>query len=321
MLAFLRFALPFLVMSIHMPTGAQQAPLIGFLSGSTRDENLYLVDAFRQGLRQIGFIEGTNVLIEYRWAENRRDRVQQLADDLIARKASVLATAGGAGTGSVVTTKVPVISIFGSDPVKLKIVSSMNRPGGNVSGIALLLPETEAKRLELLHEFLGGRGTIAVLLNPKGVNAASIRDSLTRAAARLHREIYIVSATNSDEFAAAFAEIAAKKPAGLQVAGDPFFNSQRQRIVTLAAQLRVPAVYEWPEFVESGGLMSYSTSLREAYRALGIYVGRVLKGDKPADLPIVQPLKFELVLNLNTANAMAFAVPPSVLMRADRVIE
>ena len=322
MLTFARVVLIVLVNWLVLaPANAQEPALVGFLGGTSQNENLHLVDAFRQGLRQMGFVEGTNVLIEYRWAENHRDRVQPLADELIARRASVLATIGGAGTGRVITTKVPVISIFGSDPVKLKIVSSLNRPGGNVSGVALLLPETEAKRLEVLHEFLGGHGTIAVLVNPSGPNALPVRDSVTRAAARLHRGIYVVSATNADELEAAFARIAAKKPAGLQVAGDPFFASQRQRIVTLAAQLRVPAVYEWPEFVEAGGLMSYSSSLREAYRAVGIYVGRVLKGDKPADLPIMQPTKFELVLNLDTAKAMGIAVPPRILIRADRVIE
>jgi len=322
MRAFVQLGLLFAAASIlSAPAKAQQPPLVGFLGGTTRDENLYLVDAFRQGLRQMGFVEGTNVLIEYRWAENHRERIQPLADELIARNASVLAATGGAGTGSVITTKIPVISIFGGDPVKLKIASSFSRPGGNVSGVTLALAETEAKRVEVLHHFLGGPGTIAVITNPDGPNAAFELAALSKAASDLHRQIRVLKARNTEELEAAFATLAKQKPAAVQVTGDPFFNSQRQRIVTLAAQLRVPAVYEWPEFVEAGGLMSYGTTLREAYRAVGIYVGRVLKGDKPADLPIVQPTKFDLVLNLKTAKVMGITVPPSVLIRADRVIE
>lgn len=321
MQGFARFAALFTAWMLLAPASAQQPTLVGFLSATTRDENLYLVDAFRQGLRQMGFVEGTNVLVEYRWAENHRERITQLADDLVARKVAVLATAGGAGTGSVVTTRVPVISIFGSDPVKLKLASSFNRPGGNISGVTLALPETEAKRLEVLHDFLRRPGTIAIVTNPDGPSAQPELMALSKAASTLHRQIQVFKARNTEELEATFAMLARQKPAAIQVAGDPFFNSQRQRIVELAAQVRVPAVYEWPEFVEAGGLMSYSTNLREAYRALGIYVGRVLKGDKPGDLPIVQPTKFELVLNLNTARTMDIMVPPSVLLRADRVIE
>jgi putative ABC transport system substrate-binding protein len=313
------------VLLASLPGLAQQPaklPVIGFLNGQAPTQYGTFVAAFRSGLAEMGYVEGRNVAIEYRWAENHMERVPGLASELVARKVAVLTTSGGSYVASsLVPQTIPVLSIFGGDPVKLNLVSSLNRPGGHLSGVTISLAEMEAKRLEMLHHVVGRAGAIAVLANPDGPNAASEAERRIQAAASLHREIRVTNARNERELEPAFTAIGAQRPVGLLVSGDPFFNSQRTRIVRLATRLGVAAIYEWPEFVEEGGLMSYSASLTEAYRNLGIYAGRILKGDKVDELPIAQPTKYELAINLKTARALRIKIPQPLLLRADKVIE
>jgi putative tryptophan/tyrosine transport system substrate-binding protein len=305
---------------------AQQTamPVVGFLGTASAGPFAHLVAGLRRGLQETGFIEGRNVAIEYRWAEGQYDRVPALAADLVRRQVAVIVTVGGetsAAAAMTASATIPIVFIVGRDPVKLGLVTSLARPGGNATGVNIFTTELVEKRLGLLHDLVPAATTVAVLSNPNFAAAvANVRES--EAAARaIGKEVVIFNASSDAEIETAFANIVQARPGALLVLADPFFNSRRGLIVALAARHAIPAIYEWREFVEAGGLISYGTSLVEAYRQQGIYTGRILKGEKPADLPIVQLSKFELVINLNTGKALGLVIPPSVLALANEVIE
>jgi putative ABC transport system substrate-binding protein len=302
----------------------QKMPVVGFLSARAPGEATYAVAAFHQGLKEMGYFEGQNVAIEYRWAEGQYDRLPALAADLVRRQVAVIVATGGATSSraaKAATSTIPIIFSSGGDPVKLGLVASLNRPGGNATGASFFLSEREAKRLGLLRELIPTAALVAVLLNPNNANFATQLDDIQEAARILGQQIHIVNASSEGDIHAAFATFARLRAAALLVGADPFFNGQREQIVTLAAHYAIPAIYELREFALAGGLISYGTSLLEAYRQIGLYTGRILKGDKPADLPVVQSTKFELVINLKTAKALGLDVPPMLLARADEVIE
>jgi putative tryptophan/tyrosine transport system substrate-binding protein len=305
---------------------AQQSamPVVGFLGTASPGPFAHLVAGFRRGLQETGFVEDRNVVIEYRWAEGHYDRVPALMADLIRRQVAVIVTVGGetsAAAAKAATTTIPIVFNAATDPVKLGLVASLARPGGNATGVNTFTTELAEKRLGLLHDLVPAASTIAVLLNPDFAPAAvNARESETAARA-VGKEVVIFNASSETEIETAFAKIVQARPGALLVGSDPFFNSRRDRIVLLAARHAIPAIYEWREFAEAGGLMSYGTSLVEAYRQQGVYAGRILKGEKPADLPVVQLSKFELVINLKTAKALGLAIPPGVLAIADEVIE
>ncbi len=300
-------------------------PVIGFLSISSPGPHAPFVAAFNEGLRQLGFTEGQNLAIEYRWAEGQFERLPTLAADLIRRKVDVIAAVSGdvsirAAISSNSIT--PVVFITGSDPVRSGLVTSLARPGGNITGFSIISTELMAKRFELLAEIVPQVRTIALLVNP-GYHSATegMIPLVQQAASAKGIRLHIVHASTKDEFEPAFASLAGLKADALIVGTDPFFSSQREQIVTLASRYAVPAIYEWQEFAAAGGLISYGTSLTSVYREVGVYVGKVLKGAKPADLPIQQPTNFELVINLRTAKALGLTVPPTLLTAADKVIE
>jgi len=306
---------------------AQQSakPVIGFLSISSPGPHAPFVAAFNQGLRQLGFTEGQNLAIEYRWAEGQYQRLPALAADLIHRKVDVIAAVSGdvsiraAISANSIT---PVVFITGGDPVQSGFVTSLARPGGNVTGFSIISEELIAKRFELLAELVPQVRTIALLVNPGYHRAAEgMIPRVQQAASAKGIRLHIVHASAKDEFEPAFASLAGLKADALIVGTDPFFSSQREQIVTLASRYAVPAIYEWQEFAAAGGLISYGTSLTSVYREVGVYIGKVLKGAKPADLPIQQPTNFELVINLRTAKALGLTVPPTLLTAADKVIE
>jgi putative ABC transport system substrate-binding protein len=309
-----------------LATRAQQDTVhsIGFLSSLTEANSRHLVAAFHRGLKEFDFVEGRNVAIEYRWADGRYDRLPLLAADLLGRRVAVLVSTGGGPTAvaaKAATTSVPVVFISGTDPVRASLVSSFNRPGGNLTGVYVLTGGLEAKRLGLLRELIASTAAIAVLVNPDNIAVdAQIRD--LREAARAHTQrIEIFNATNDREIETAFDAIARFRPGALLIASDPYFSIRRELLVGLAARHRMPTMYQWREFAFDGGLMSYGTNLAEGYRQAGLYAGRILQGANPADMPIVQSTTFELVINLKTAKALGVTIPPGVLAIADEVIE
>jgi putative ABC transport system substrate-binding protein len=281
--------------------------------------------AFRQGLGKAGFIDGRNVSIEYRYAEGQIGRLPALAEDLVRRRVAVIAAMGGSRSALAAkgaTAIIPIVFTMGdADPVEIGVVASLARPGGNVTGISLLGGELGAKRLELLREIVPAAVTIGVLINPENRNVAAERKELETAIATAGQQAFVVPSGPSDDLESAMAMLGQRHVDGLVVTADPIFTNRRTRIVALAAHYRIPAIYQWNVFVAAGGLISYGTDLEDIYRQAGQYTGRVLKGEKPADLPVQQPTKFQLAINLKTANALGLTIPPSLLARADEVIE
>jgi len=304
--------------------GAQQKakPVIGFLSSTSPEAYASRVAAFQRGLNEAGYVAGQNVAIEYRWAEGSYDRLPGLAADLVGRKVDVIQPGGtpSALAAKSATSTIPVVFIVG-DAVAAGLVPSLARPGGNLTGVSLLTFELMAKRLELLSELVPQASVIALLVNANSAMAERIMRDVQEAARAKGVQLHILKAGTEDEIDAAFATLVQLHAGALLVGTDPFFNSRREQLAALASRHAVPAIYEWREFAEAGGLISYGPSLPAANRQVGIYVGRILNGAKPADLPVQQPTTFELVVNLNTAKALGLTVPPLILARADEVIE
>jgi len=299
-------------------------PVVGLLGSLSPAAVARPLAALRQSLKEIGYEEGKTLVIEYRWAEGRYGRLPDLAADLAQRQVAVIVTVGGdppALAAKAATSTIPIVFMVGRNPVKFGLVASLNRPEGNATGVNLFITETEAKRIELLRELVPMGTPLAALMNPKTADAEAQINEVLGAARTLQQQIEVMSASDEHEIDTAFATLAQRKIGGLLVGADPFYNNRRDLITSLAARHRIPAIYPLRDFADSGGLISYGTSLTDAYRQVGVYVGRILKGEKPADLPVVQPTKFELVINLKTAKALGLIVPPMLLTSADELIE
>ena len=299
-------------------------PVIGFMSSRSPEDSAHLVAAFRQGLAEGGFVEGQNVAIEFRWAGGNYSRLPALAAELVGRRVAVLVGVGGdisARVAKQATTTIPIIFGMGDDPVAAGLVASLNRPGGNMTGFTLLTNDMEPKRLGLLHEIAPAASLVGILLNANFPPAARQLRDLEDAARTIGQRIFVSKASNDAELDAAFASLLKQQVGALLVAADPYFDTRRNRIIAFAARNRLPAIYHFREFAVAGGLVSYGPSITDGYRQAGLYAGRILKGAKPADLPVVRPVKFEFVINLKTAKALGFQFPPSMGMRANEVIE
>ncbi len=307
-------------------TQAQQPamPVVGFMSGRAPEDSAHLVSAFRQGLAETGFVEGQTVTIEFRWAHGDYDRLPALAADLVGRKVAVLVGVGGdvsALAAKKATATIPVVFGMGDDPVKAGIVASFNRPDGNVTGFTLWTSEMESKRLGLLREMLPAVQLIGVLVNPKFPPSSHELSDLELAAKGIGQRLFVASANNDAELDSALASLGQQRVGAFLVTAAPFFDTRLERIVGFAAQNRLPAIYQFREYAVAGGLISYGPDVVESYRNAGLYVGRILKGEKPADLPVLQPTKFDFVINLKTAKALGLMVPPTLLAEAGEVIE
>jgi putative ABC transport system substrate-binding protein len=309
-----------------LAASAQQPalPVVGYLSRGTSAGFAPFVAAFRQGLNETGYVEDRNMTFLFRWAEGQEDRLPALAADLVSRQVAVIAATGGLLPGmaaKAATSTIPIVFTGGGDPVKVGLVAGLARPGGNATGAINFSPMVTAKRLEFLRQLLPTWSTIAVLSNPTDPNNEVQAREVQEAARAAGQLIYIVNADSERNFDGAFAEIMQHRASGLFVIADPLFTSRRARLVALAAQNAIPANYAFRDFPLAGGLMSYGADLLDVHRQAGVYTGRILKGTKPADLPVVQPTKFELVINLKTAKALGLNVPPTLLALADEVIE
>jgi putative ABC transport system substrate-binding protein len=305
---------------------AQQpaTPVIGFLSGRSPGEAATVVNAFRQGLGETGYFEGKNVTIEYRWAEGHYDRLPALASELVNRRVTVIAATGGdvsALAAKAATATIPIVFTAGGDAVKIGLVSSFNKPGGNVTGVNLFFTEMGAKRLELLRQLIPNATAIAMLVNPNNPTALTDVQAVQTGARSIGVQVNTVDAGRDNDFEPVFMALGAQKISALLIGDDPFLLSQRDQLVRLSARYAIPTIYFSRDFATAGGLISYGTNIDNGYRQAGVYVGRILMGDKPADLPVLQPTKFELVLNLKTAKALGLDVPTTLLASADEVIE
>jgi len=298
-------------------------PVIGYLNNGSPGPATANLAAFRQALSALGFIEGQNLTIEYRYAEGHIDRLPGLAADLVGRKVDVIASIGtqAAQAATGVSQAVPIVFLLGDDPVAYGLVASLARPGGNATGISILAIDLNPKRLELLRELLPRAGVIALLVDPRNVNKPQVMREIEEAARAKGMQFQVLNASSDNEINTAFDILAHRQVEALFVDADGYFVSRREQIVALAARHTVPAIYAYRDFVAAGGLISYGPSLPAANRQVGIYSGMILKGAKPADLPVVQPTSFELIVNLKTARALGLAIPPSILARADEVIE
>jgi putative ABC transport system substrate-binding protein len=305
---------------------AQQGamPVIGFLDPESLAPTAPLVAAFRNGLGETGHVEGRNVAIEFRWAYSDRDRLADLAADLVRREVAVIATPGGiaaALAAKAATSKIPIVFMASGDPVQAGLATSLSRPGGNTTGVSFMTGEIAAKQLGLMHELMPQAERFAVLVNPKNPNTEAIIRDVKAAASAIGRKIEVFSASTNQDIDTAFSRLTQKRADGLLVGADPLFTARRAQLVILATHHRMPAVYFDRVLTDIGGLMSYGANLAEQYRQVGIYVGRILNGEKAADLPVIRPTRFEFVINMQTARTLGLTVPPSLLAIADEVIE
>ena len=305
---------------------AQQSamPVVGFLSSRSPDEAAVHTAAFRRGLSEAGFVEGQNVAIIFRWANGHYERLPTLARELVDLRVSAVVAGGGepsARAARDATRSIPTVFVIGDDPVKVGLTASYNRPGGNLTGVAFLTGELGGKRLALICELVPGSSSVGLLLNPGVQNSELQRKDVEAAAQTLGRKLLVLYAKTENDIEATFQTLKREQVGALVVQNDPFFDSQRERIISLTARYALPAIYHIREFPASGGLMSYGASLADAYRQVGNYAGRILKGEKAGDLPVVQPTSFELVINLKATKALGIDVPPSLLARADETIE
>ena len=309
-----------------LPARAQQPPMpvIGYLEIRSPDGMADRLRPFRQGLKETGYVEGENVRIEYRWAENQVDRLPMLAAELVRQRVNVIAATGGeevALAAKAATKTIPIVFGVSQDPVPFGLVASHNRPGGNATGVNFLVTELGSKQLGLLHELIPAAARVGLLVNPKFRATERAMRDVTTAASAIGLQVDVVQASDSREIESVFGTLVHNKADALLVGPGAFFVGRRLQLAILAARHALPAVYNVREYAEAGGLMSYGTNVRDAYRQIGVYVGRILKGAKPADLPVMQSSKFELVINLPTARALGIEVPPNLLARADEVIE
>jgi putative tryptophan/tyrosine transport system substrate-binding protein len=297
-------------------------PVIGFLNPTSPDAFAGRLGGFRQGLKDTGYVEGENVAIEYRWADNQTDRLPALAAELVRRRVAVIVgNTPSAFAAKAATTTIPIVFIVAEDPVRLGLVASLARPGGNLTGVNFFTGELVAKRLELLRELVPRAARVAVLVNPAGPDAETTLKDVEPAARAIGLQILVLNASTSREINAAFATFVRERPDALFVGGDPFFSSRRVQLVHLATLHKVPAIFSNRDYVEAGGLMSYGSNVADAFRQVGVYAGRILKGAKPADLPVVQASKFDLVINVESARMLGLTVPDKLLAAADEVIE
>lgn len=312
--------------AVAWPRAAQLQPLpvVGFLSSQTRDATADYLRGFRQGLKETGYVEGENVAIEYRWADSQIDRLPALTAELIHQRVAVIAASGGptSEAAAKVTTTTPIVFMVPEDPVRLGLVTSLARPGGNLTGVNFFAAELATKRLELLRELVPACNRVAVLINPAeaAIAASNLRDVETAARA-MRLQVQVFNATTSGEIDVAFVTIARERPDALFISSGPLFTSRRVQLAHLATRHAIPAIHGSRLYPEVGGLISYGANLTDAHRQAGIYVGRILKGAKPADLPVVQSVKFDLVINAGIAKMLGLTVPPSLLAQADEIIE
>jgi len=310
---------------VPLVADAQQSaiPVIGFLNSRAAGDDPHLLAAFRQGLKEVGYVEGQNVAIEYRFAEGQGNRLPALAADLVRRRVAVIAANGlAAQAAKAATATIPIVFTAGYDPVEVGLVASMSRPGGNITGVSILDVELGPKRLELLHALIPTANIIAVLVNPADpARAETITRNMQAAARDLKLQLHVLHASTDRDFDAVFASLVQLRAGGLVIGGDPFFNSRSEQLGTLTLRRAVPTIYQFRAFAAAGGLVSYGSNLEDSYRLTGVYTGRVLRGEKPGDLPIQRATKVELVINQKTAKALGMTIPQSLLVRADEVIQ
>jgi putative tryptophan/tyrosine transport system substrate-binding protein len=301
-----------------------EMPVVGFLNSGSSDTFAPLVAGFREGLREAGYVEGRNVAIDFRWSEGQYDRLPALAADLVRRRVAIIVVSGGAVSAlaaKAATSTIPVLFVIGDDPIKFGLVPSLNRPGGNITGITLFISTLMAKRFELLSEVMPVASAICLLVNPKNPNAETDAKDMESAARVSGRELRVLNASTESEIDSAFKTIVEQRAGALLLGTDPFFYSRRNKFLVLAARHGIPAIYFAREFATAGGLMSYGPSFVSEWHQAGVYAGRILKGDKPSDLPVLQPTKFEFLINLKTAKALGLEIPPTLLALANEVIE